>query len=390
MVQYIYYKYKWRQDRRRKVIMTKYRYIAPCHFGLEKTLSFEVKKIGGEDITVSDGRVMFSGDASVCAKANIGLSTAERVGIVLGQFKAKTFDELFEGIKKLPLSEYIGRYDAFPNTGHSLNSVLKSIPACQKIIKKAMAVNLCKAYGLNTMPESGAVCQIRFSIMKDEVILTLDSSGVGLHKRGYRRDSNAAPIKETLAAGIIDIARVRENDIICDPFCGSGTLLIEAALKALNIAPGLKRSFAGEKFGFIPEKVWQDARAEAAEKVKHGTEFRAIGYDIDGECVKLTEMNARKAGVKVTCECKAIKDFSVLAQLLKIITNPPYGERMLEVTAARDIYRTMGEKLLPLNGNQLYIITPDEEFEDIFGQKADKNRKLYNGMMLCRLYSYFK
>lgn len=370
--------------------MDKYRYIAPCHFGLEKTLSFEVKKIGGEDITVSDGRVMFSGDVSVCAKANIGLSTAERVGIVLGQFRAKTFDELFEGIKKLPLSEYIGRYDAFPNTGHSLNSVLKSIPACQKIIKKAMAVNLCKAYGLNTMPESGAVCQIRFSIMKDEVILTLDSSGVGLHKRGYRRDSNAAPIKETLAAGIIDIARVRENDVICDPFCGSGTLLIEAALKALNIAPGLKRSFAAEKFGFIPERVWQEARAEAAETVKHDTEFRAIGYDIDGECVKLTEMNARKAGVKVTCERRDIKDFTSPAQQLKIITNPPYGERMLEVSAAREIYRTMGEKLLPLDGDQLYIITPDEEFEDIFGQKADKNRKLYNGMMLCRLYSYFK
>ncbi len=370
--------------------MTTYRYIAPCHFGLEKTLSFEIKKIGGEEITVSDGRVMFSGDASVCAKANIGLSTAERVGIVLGQFRAKTFDELFEGIKKLPLSEYFGKYDSFPNTGHSLNSVLKSVPACQKIIKKAMAVNLCKAYGLNTMPESGAVCQVRFSIMKDEVILSLDSSGVGLHKRGYRRESNAAPIKETLAAGIIDIARVRENDIICDPFCGSGTLLIEAALKALNIAPGLKRSFAGEKFGFIPEKLWQVARAEASEKVKHGTEFRAYGYDIDGECVKLTEINGLKAGVKITAERRDIKDFKFPSDNVKIITNPPYGERMLEASAARDIYRTMGERLLPLAGNQLYIITPDEEFEDIFGQKADKNRKLYNGMMLCRLYSYFK
>ncbi len=247
--------------------MTKYRYIAPCHFGLEKTLSFEVKKIGGEDVTVSDGRVMFSGGADICVRANLCLSTAERVGIVLGQFRAKTFDELFEGIKKLPLSEYIGKYDAFPNTGHSLNSVLKSIPACQKIIKKAMAVNLCKAYGMNTMPESGATYQIRFSIMKDEVILSLDSSGTGLHKRGYRRESNAAPIKETLAAGIIDIARVRDTDIVCDPFCGSGTLLIEAALKALNIPVGLRRSFAAEKFGFIPEKLWQTERADAAEEI---------------------------------------------------------------------------------------------------------------------------
>lgn len=370
--------------------MTKYRYMAPCHFGLEKTLSFEVKKIGGEDISVSDGRVMFSGGADICVKANLWLSTAERVGIVLGQFRARTFDELFEGVKKLPLSEYIGRYDAFPNTGHSLNSVLKSVPACQKIIKKAMAVNLCSTYGLNTMPESGAVCQIRFSIMKDEVILMLDSSGVGLHKRGYRRESNAAPIKETLAAGIIDIARVRENDIICDPFCGSGTLLIEAALKALNIAPGLRRGFAAEKFGFIPEKLWPTARAEAAEQIKRGTEFKAFGYDIDGACVELTAANAKKAGVKIICEKRAISEFSVPQQPVKIITNPPYGERMLEISQAREIYRTMGEKLLPLDGNQLYIITPDEEFEDIFGQKADKNRKLYNGMLLCRLYSYFK
>ena len=210
--------------------MTNYRYIAPCHFGIEKTLSFEVKKIGGEDIAVSDGKVAFSGSPELCAKANICLSTAERVCIVLGQFRAKTFDELFEGIRALPLSEYIGRYDAFPNTGHSLNSVLKSIPACQKIVKKAMAVNLCKAYGLQTMPESGATAQIRFSIMKDEVTLMLDTRGVGLHKRGYRRESNAAPIKEPLAAGIIALARIRENDTVCDPLCGSGTLLIEAGL----------------------------------------------------------------------------------------------------------------------------------------------------------------
>jgi putative N6-adenine-specific DNA methylase len=199
---------------KRRINMTNYRYIAPCHFGIEKTLSFEVKKIGGEDIAVSDGKVAFSGSPELCAKANICLSTAERVCIVLGQLRAKTFDELFEGIRALPLSEYIGRYDAFPNTGHSLNSVLKSIPACQKIVKKAMAVNLCKAYGLQTMPESGATAQIRFSIMKDEVTLMLDTSGVGLHKRGYRRESNAAPIKETLAAGIIDLARIRENDTI--------------------------------------------------------------------------------------------------------------------------------------------------------------------------------
>lgn len=372
--------------------MTKYRYIAPCHFGLEKTLSFEVKKIGGEEIQVSNGKVMFSGDAAVCARANICLSTAERVCVVLGQFTAKTFDELFEGVKKLPLSEYIGKNDAFPNTGHSLNSKLSSIPACQKIIKKAMAVNLGNAYRVNVLSESGAVCQIRFSIMKDEVTLMLDTSGTGLHKRGYRRDSNAAPIKETLAAGIIDIARVREADFICDPFCGSGTLLIEAALKALNIAPGLNRGFAGERLGFLPEKVWQEARAQARESIRRDAKFRAVGYDIDGECAELTLANAKKAGVGgcITAQRRGIAEFTRPDAAVKIITNPPYGERMLDISAAREIYRVMGEKLLPLGENQLYVITPDEEFEDTFGQKADKNRKLYNGMLMCRLYSYYK
>lgn len=372
--------------------MTNYTYITPCHFGIEKTLSFEVKKIGGENITVTDGRVMFTGGAELCAKANIGLSTAERVCVVLGQFRARTFDELFEGIKALPLSDFIGRYEAFPNTGHSLNSTLKSIPACQKIVKKAMAVNLCKAYGMQTMPETGAMAQIRFSIMKDEVTLMLDTSGVGLHKRGYRRESNAAPIKETLAAGLIDLARVRENDTVIDPFCGSGTLLIEAGLKALNIAPGLNRSFAAERLGFIPDKTWRTAREEAVNAIKRDAEFRAYGYDSDGECVSLTISNAKKASplMKISAEKRDIRDFVKPEGAFKMITNPPYGERMLETEEARELYRIMGERLLPLDGSQLYVITPDEEFEDIFGQKADKNRKLYNGMMMCRLYSYFK
>lgn len=371
--------------------MTTYRYIAPCHFGLEKTLSFEVKKIGGTDLSVSDGRVMFSGGADVCAKANIGLSVAERVCVVLGQFRARTFDELFEGVKGLPLSDFIGKYDAFPNTGHSLNSVLKSVPACQKIIKKAMAVNLGRAYHVNVMAESGAECKIRFSILKDEVTLMLDTSGTGLHKRGYRRDSNGAPIRETLAAGIIDIARVRAGDNIVDPFCGSGTFLVEAAMKALNIAPGLKRYFAGEQLGFLPENVWREARSEATEAIRHGAEFRAEGYDIDPACAELAAANAKKAGVDkhISVKCRAIKDYERPAHSVKIITNPPYGERMLEQEQAREIYREMGRKLLPLNGDQLYVITSDEEFESIFGEKAAKNRKLYNGMLLCRLYSYF-
>lgn len=369
-----------------------YNYVAPCHFGLEKTLTFEIKKIGGENVRAENGRVFFSGGAEVCAKANVFLRTAERVCVVLGRFRAATFDELFEGIRRLPLSEFIGKNDRFPNNGHSLNSKLSSVPAIQKIVKKAMAVNLGKAYGVNVLSESGAECRIRFSLMKDEFTLMLDTSGTGLHKRGYRRESNAAPIRETLAAGIVDIARVRAGDVVCDPFCGSGTLLIESAMKALDIAPGLNRHFSGENMRFIPESAWAEARGEARSLIKKDAEFRAVGFDIDGECVELTLANAQKAGVGgyVTAQCCDIREFAFPENSVKILTNPPYGERMLEISEARELYKAMGEKILPLDGNQLYAITPDEEFESIFGAKADKNRKLYNGMMMCRLYSYFR
>lgn len=336
--------------------------------------------------------MFFEGNADICAKANVFCATAERICVLLGQFRAETFDELFEGIKKLPLSEFIGRNDQFPNKGSSLKSKLTSIPAIQKIVKKAMAVNLGKAYGVNVLPENGALCQIRFSLMKNEFTLMLDTSGSGLHKRGYRAVSNAAPIRETLAACIADIARVRENDIVVDPFCGSGTLLIEAAYKALNIAPGMNRRFAGEYMKFLPKQAWEAAREEARSLTRKDVEFRALGYDNDPECVRLTNVNAKKAGVAeyVSAELRDISDFKRPERLAKILTNPPYGERMLEVEQARELYAVMGKKLLPLGENQLYVITPDEEFENIFGLKANKNRKLYNGMLMCRLYTYFK
>lgn len=367
-------------------------FVAPCRFGLEKTLSFELKKLGAENVRAEDGRVFFSGNAEICAKANVFCSTAERVCVVLGRFGAETFDGLFEGIKKLPLSDYIGRNDQFPNKGSSLKSKLTSIPAIQKIVKKAMAVNLGKAYSANVLPENGELCQIRFSLMKNEFTLMLDTSGDGLHKRGYRAESNAAPIRETLAACIADIARVRENDLVVDPFCGSGTLLIEAAYKVLNIAPGLNRRFTGERMKFLPESAWKAAREEAHSRIKTDVEFLALGYDNDPECVRLTNANAKKAGVAeyVKAEFRDIADFTRPKRPAKILTNPPYGERMLEVEGARELYAVMGRKLLPLEENQLYVITPDEEFESIFGAKADKNRKLYNGMLMCRLYAYYK
>lgn len=367
-----------------------FRMTAPCHFGLEKTLSFEVKKIGGENVTVSDGRVDFSGDERVLIRANMCLSTAERVAIILAQFKAKTFEELFQGVKNVAIEQYVGKFDKFPIKGFSLNSKLSSVPACQKIIKKAMVERMKSVYKIGFFQETDNLYQFRFSIMKDEVTFTLDTTGEGLHKRGYRRFSNAAPIKETLAAGIVDLARVRDRDVICDPFCGSGTLLIESAIKALGIPPCLNREFTAMSWDIIPKALWDEEREKLREEIKKDVSFKAYGFDIDPEAVKLTRENAEKAGVAeyIMVECRDIGAFTYPEDVTCVLCNPPYGERMLEQEQAREIYKIMGKRLLPLGDRRMFVITPDEEFQNLFGEKADKNRKLYNGMLLCRLYSY--
>lgn len=354
--------------------------------GLESVLKFEVGKIGGEDISVSDGRVSFSGDLGTLARANLWLATAERVLIQLGEFDAVTFEELFQGVKNLPFEDYIGEKDRFPVKGYSLNSELRSVPDCQSIIKKAAVERLKIKYGVNRFEESGALFQIQFGIMKNHVCVYLDSSGAGLHKRGYRRNSNAAPIKETLAAGIVDLARVRGDSIVCDPFCGSGTILIEAAYKALNIAPGLKRRFAAEEWQFIPKKIWEDERAAAMSAIRKDTDFFAYGYDIDPECVALTQENCRKAGIQKRVEIRQrdVRDHKCEAGAVTVC-NPPYGERLLELREAEKLYEIMGRRF----ESPCYIISPHEEFEKIFGKKADKRRKLYNGMLKCQLYMYF-
>lgn len=364
---------------------------APCHFGLEKTLAFEIKRAGGEDVTVKDGRVDFRGDESVIAKANITCSVAERVGIVLARFTARTFDDVFDNCKKIPIEQFAGRNDKLHIVkGHSLNSKLTSIPALQRTIKKALVIRMQSSYKIQTLPETGETFPVHFLIMKDEMTVTLDTSGAGLHKRGYRAMSNAAPIKETLAAGIVDLARVRSSDTVCDPFCGSGTILIEAALKAAHIAPCMNRKFAAMSWGCIDRKVWDDAFAEAKAAVRTDCGFTAFGWDIDPEAVKLTEENARKAGVDglLKVSKRDIKDFHYPADGVKIITNPPYAERMGELAEAEEIYRTMGRVLFPRGDSSIYVITSIENFEELIGSKADKNRKLYNGMIMCRLYSY--
>ena len=369
--------------------MSKITLSCPCHFGTERTLKFEVTRIGGENITVSDGRVTFEGGMEMIARANICLASAERVQILLGTFRAVTFEELFEGVKALPLENFIGKSDAFPVTGHSINSALHSIPACQSIIKKAAVDRLASKYHVSFFEESGSLHRIQFNIIKDTVSVYLDTSGTGLHKRGYRPHSNTAPIKETLAAGIADIAGVRRSTVVYDPFCGSGTLLIEAAYKAMNIAPGLKRGFAAMSWDVIPRSVWKDEQNRALSLIIRDSDFEAFGSDIDEECVALTLENAAKAGVKSRIHAvKAdVKDFRNAEGTL-VITNPPYGERLLDVREAEELYSVMGKVFAADSDHPCAVISPDENFERIFGKKSDRKRKLYNGMIKCDLYMY--
>ena len=362
----------------------------PCHFGLESVLKYEVAKIGGENISVNEGKVSFTGDESILARANICLSTAERVMIELAEFKATTFEELFQGVKSIELERWISMKDAFPVKGYSLNSTLHSVPDCQAIIKKAVVERLKQKYGISWFEETGSTVQIKFSILKDVVTIYLDTSGIGLHKRGYRRNSNSAPIKETLAAGIIDLARVRSDSVVCDPFCGSGTLLIEAGLKALKIAPGINRRFSAEKWDCIPAEVWREERTRAIDNVDRSAKFQGIGFDIDDSAVALTLDNAHKAGIKSRMKIEQA-DISKFRQPDNsiVICNPPYGERLLEIREAEKIYRQMGHVFGKGSGQSSYIISPHEEFESFFGKNARKRRKLYNGMIKCQLFMYF-
>lgn len=365
------------------------RLCCPCHFGLESVLNFEIKKIGGENLAVTDGRISFDGDFNTVARANIRLATAERVLIELGTFKAETFSELFDGVKALEIENYISKTDAFPVKGHSLKSKLHSIPDCQSIIKKAAVERLKSVYHINRFEESGPKHQIQFNILKDIVTVYLDTTGEGLHKRGYRKTSNDAPIKETLAAGIVDLARVRSGSVVCDPMCGSGTLLIESAYKALGIAPGLKRGFSSEKWSCMPSGAFETEREAARGDVREN-DFKAYGFDIDDFAVSLSRSNCKTAGIgeRVTIEKRDISDYISVSGSITIC-NPPYGERMLELRQAEELYKKMGDVLHPSKDNPCYIISPHEEFERLFGKKADKKRKLYNGMLKCQLYMYY-
>ena len=330
-------------------------------------------------------------DAEGIARSNLYLRTAERVLIVLGTFRAVTFQQLIDGAEKIPFEEYIGKKNAFPVKGWSLNSQLHSVPDCQSIIKKAAVKRLSHKYGVAWLEETGPSVQIQFSINKDLVTIMLDTSGVALHKRGYRKVANLAPIRETLAAGILDIARIYPDTKLYDPFCGSGTFLIEAAYKAKNIAPGIYRRFAAEKWDCLPTKIWQAGREEAIEKVRKDVDFIAFGSDINSEALDIAEANARRAGIAGLIKLKQadVKNFTLPEEKAIVVTNPPYGERLMAGEDVQQLYKTMGNVFQPSLQTAYYIISSAEDFEQSFGRRADKKRKLYNGMLKCNLYQYF-
>ncbi len=368
--------------------------VATCLFGLEKQLGEEIDALGCKRLDTMDGRVTFLGQAADIARANIRLRCAERVFVRLGQFPARSFTELFDGVRALPLEQYIGKNDAFPVKGHAIKSALFSVPDCQSIVKKAAVERLSAAYGLKWFPEEGVKYQIEFFIFKDIATVMIDTSGVALHKRGYRPAAGAAPLRETLGAAIALNARPREDILLWDPFCGSGTIIIEAAMILRNMAPGFGRRFAANEFPWIPREAWKNAAEEAKSLVRYDVHPEIFGSDIDETVLQYARENAERAGVG-----SCIRFFKADAREIRkpsadrrgtVVCNPPYGERMMEMPEVEALYRELGRAFARLEPWQIYVLTSHEKFEMLYGRRADKVRKLYNGMIPCNLYQYFK
>ena len=368
----------------------KQKFVATCLFGLEKLLGAEIDLLGCKRLETMDGRITFEGDMSVTAQVNINLRFAERVFLLIGEFPARSFTELFDNTASLEWENYIGNCDAFPVKGHAIKSTLFSVPDCQSIVKKAVVKRLSDKYGISWFEEKGVKYQIEFFIFKDIARLMIDTSGTPLHKRGYRPASGAAPLRETLAAAVASLARPREDVLLWDPFCGSGTILIEASMMMNKIAPGINRSFSAEDFPFIDKSVWDDARESARASIINSG-FEAWGSDIDGEVLEKARENAHRAGVG-----DSIRFFSTDATKIEkpdrrgtIVCNPPYGERLMEMNEVEALYRDIGEKFRSFAPWQVYVLTSHEGFERLYGKRCDKIRKLYNGMIPCNLYQYF-
>ena len=367
-----------------------YHMIAPCYFGTESAAAFDFKRAGAQNVAVTDGRVAFDGNEDVLAAANLWSRCAERVLILLATAAVTTFDELFDAVSAVPWEEFIPADGAFPVKGSSLSSQLSSVPACQSIVKKAVVERLKRGHKTALLPETGALYKVRFSIRKNVAEIMLDTSGDGLHKRGYRRNATLAPIKETLAAAMIDLGRIYPDTRAEDPFCGSGTLIIEAALKAANIAPGLRRRFAAEQYAFIPAEAWRRQRQKALDEVRRDCTFQGVGCDVDPAAIAVAQANAKKAGVEKLCSFSVadVADFAPQPGAM-VFTNPPYGERLGDLAGAARLEQTLGRRLREYPVRGAYIITADAQFEQNFGRKAKRRRKLYNGMIPCQVYMYF-
>ncbi len=362
----------------------------PCLFGVEAFLSRELKALGIEVTSVEDGRVCFLGGYEEMAKANIWVRTGERVLIKAAEFMADNFDDLYDGVRNAVWGDLLPKDTKLSISGHCLKSKLSSSPRCRAIIKKAIADAVGAKYGITYLPENGTEYQIRFSLIKDRVTVSIDTSGESLHKRGYRQISNAAPLRETLAAAIVYLSRWRYENPLADLFCGSGTIPIEAAMIKRNIAPGLNRSFAFENFDFTPEGLAEKIKLDAKEQVRD-VPLDITAIDINPDYVELTKANANKAGVGEFIKAKVGDARTFTSELSggTIISNPPYGERLSDKEECSLLYNEFGKTYSNLDNWSAYILAASEDFESDFGKKADKTRKLYNGMIQCRVYQYF-
>ena len=372
--------------------MNTFELIVPCHFGLEAVMKKEILDLGYEVSQVEDGRVTFIGDAEAICRANIFLRTTERVLLKVGSFHAETFEELFQGTRAIPWEEYLPKDAKFwVAKASSIKSKLFSPSDIQSIMKKAMVERMKKAYGIEWFPESGASFPLRVFLHKDTVTVALDTTGESLHKRGYRNLTSTAPITETLAAALIMLTPWKSDRILVDPFCGSGTFPIEAAMIAANMAPGMNREFLSEDWKhLIPRKCWYDAMDEANDLVDLSVQTDIQGYDIDGDIIRAARANAKAAGVDelIHFQQRPVSGLSHPKKYGFLITNPPYGERIEEKKNLPELYKTIGERFAALDSWSAYIITAYEDTERYFGRKADKNRKIYNGMMKTYFYQF--
>jgi putative N6-adenine-specific DNA methylase len=369
--------------------MTAHDLIATATFGVESIVADELRGLGYQDLTVENGRVIFRGGQREIARCNLWLRTADRVALRMGYFRAADFGELFERTREIPWEDLIPEEGKMHVTGKSHKSQLFSVPDCQSIVKKAIVEAMKRRYPVSRFEETGPVYRIEVALLDDMATISLDTTGPGLHKRGYRQEKGEAPLRETLAAALVKLSRWKPGRELADPFCGSGTIAIEAGLMGRNMAPGMNRRFVAEDWPLTERKVWEDARSEARDAVS-GERFRILASDADGTAIRIAAENARRAGLAdcISFQKQRVDEFSSGRRYGCIVCNPPYGERTGEISEVEEIYRTMGKVYRRLDDWSLFALTANRDFERLFGMKATKKRKLYNGNILCHLYQY--